>query len=608
MELITRDDIRNIAIIAHVDHGKTTLVDAMFKESHVFRSNEKMDERVMDSNDLEKERGITILSKNTAVMYDGIKINIVDTPGHADFGGEVERVLKMVDSVLLVVDSYEGPMPQTKFVLKKALELKLKPIVVINKIDKPNARPEEVIDEVFDLFLELGADDEQLDFPIIYASAREGFARYNVEDTNMGMEPLFKTIIEHVEPPKGYIDGPFQMLVTTLDSNAFVGKIAIGKVHRGKVKKNQNVALVRQDGSKSNYKITAVFGYNGLKREEIEEAGLGDIIAVSGIMDANIGETIADASNPEALPFVEIDEPTLNMNFMVNDSPFAGKEGEFVTSRHLRDRLMKELETNVSLRVKEITPDCFEVSGRGELHLSVLIETMRREGFELQVSKPTVIFKEENGKKLEPMEYLTIDVPEEFMGAVMEKMGPRKAEMVNMTSAVNGYTRLEFVIPARGLIGFRNEFMTDTKGNGIMNHVFEGYAPYKGEIESRSRGSIVSFEQGEAIAYGLFNAQERGKLFITPGTPVYQGMVVGECSRAEDLDINVCKGKKLTNTRASGSDDAVKLVPVTTLTLEQSIEFIANDELVEVTPESIRIRKRYLDAAERKRMISRSKK
>ncbi len=608
MELITRDDIRNIAIIAHVDHGKTTLVDAMFKESHVFRSNEKMDERVMDSNDLEKERGITILSKNTAVMYDGIKINIVDTPGHADFGGEVERVLKMVDSVLLVVDSYEGPMPQTKFVLKKALELKLKPIVVINKIDKPNARPEEVIDEVFELFLELGADDEQLDFPIIYASAREGFARYNVEDTNDGMEPLFKTIIEHVEPPKGYIDGPFQMLVTTLDSNAFVGKIAIGKVHRGKVKKNQSVALVRQDGTKSNYKITAVFGYNGLKREEIEEAGLGDIIAVSGIMDANIGETIADASNPEALPFVEIDEPTLNMNFMGNDSPFAGKEGEFVTSSHLRDRLMKELETNVSLRVKEITPDCFEVSGRGELHLSVLIETMRREGFELQVSKPNVIFKEENGKKLEPMEYLTIDVPEEFMGAVMEKMGPRKAEMVNMTSAVNGYTRLEFIIPARGLIGFRNEFMTDTKGNGIMNHVFEGYAPYKGEIESRSRGSIVSFEQGEAIAYGLFNAQERGRLFITPGTPVYQGMVVGECSRAEDLDINVCKGKKLTNTRASGSDDAVKLVPVTTLTLEQSIEFIGNDELVEVTPESIRIRKRYLDAAERKRMISRSKK
>ena len=608
MELVTRNDIRNIAIIAHVDHGKTTLVDAMFKASHVFRTNEKMDERVMDSNDLEKERGITILSKNTAVMYNDIKINIVDTPGHADFGGEVERVLKMVDSVLLVVDSYEGPMPQTKFVLKKALELKLKPIVVINKIDKPNARPENVIDEVFDLFLELGADDEQLDFPIIYASAREGFARFNVEDTNEDMEPLFKTIVDHVEPPKGEIDGPFQMLVTTLDSSEYVGKIAIGKIHRGTVKKNQNVALVRQDGTKSNYRITAVFGYNGLKREEVEEAGLGDIIAVSGVLDANIGETIAGAQNPEALPFVKIDEPTLSMNFMVNDSPFAGKEGEFVTSRHLRDRLMKELETNVSLRVKEITPDCFEVSGRGELHLSVLIETMRREGFELQVSKPSVIFKEENGKKVEPMEHLTIDVPEEFMGAVMEKMGPRKGEMVNMTSAVNGYTRLEFSIPARGLIGFRNEFMTDTKGNGIMNHVFEGYAPYKGEIDSRSRGSIVSFEQGDAIAYGLFNAQERGRLFITPGTPVYQGMVVGECSRAEDLDINVCKGKKLTNTRASGSDDAVKLVPVTPMTLEQSIEFIGNDELVEVTPESIRIRKRYLDAAERKRMISRGKK
>ena len=608
MELVTRNDIRNIAIIAHVDHGKTTLVDAMFKASHVFRTNEKMDERVMDSNDLEKERGITILSKNTAVMYNDIKINIVDTPGHADFGGEVERVLKMVDSVLLVVDSYEGPMPQTKFVLKKALELKLKPIVVINKIDKPNARPENVIDEVFDLFLELGADDEQLDFPIIYASAREGFARFNVEDTNEDMEPLFKTIVDHVEPPKGEIDGPFQMLVTTLDSSEYVGKIAIGKIHRGTVKKNQNVALVRQDGTKSNYRITAVFGYNGLKREEVEEAGLGDIIAVSGVLDANIGETIADAQNPEALPFVKIDEPTLSMNFMVNDSPFAGKEGEFVTSRHLRDRLMKELETNVSLRVKEITPDCFEVSGRGELHLSVLIETMRREGFELQVSKPSVIFKEENGKKVEPMEHLTIDVPEEFMGAVMEKMGPRKGEMVNMTSAVNGYTRLEFSIPARGLIGFRNEFMTDTKGNGIMNHVFEGYASYKGEIDSRSRGSIVSFEQGDAIAYGLFNAQEWGRIFITPGTPVYQGMVVGECSRAEDLDINVCKGKKLTNTRASGSDDAVKLVPVTPMTLEQSIEFIGNDELVEVTPESIRIRKRYLDAAERKRMISRGKK
>ena len=608
MELIKREDIRNIAIIAHVDHGKTTLVDAMFKESHVFRSNEKVDERVMDSNDLEKERGITILSKNTAVMYNGIKINIVDTPGHADFGGEVERVLDMVDSVLLVVDSYEGPMPQTKFVLKKALELKLKPIVVINKIDKPNARPEEVIDEVFELFLELGADDEQLDFPIIYASAREGFARYNVEDTNMGMEPLFKTVIEHVQCPEGYVDGPFQMLVTTLDTNEYLGKIAIGKIHRGKVRKNQQVALVRKDGSTSTYKVSGVFGYNGLQREEVQEAALGDIIALSGVTDANIGETIADSQNPEALPYIEIDEPTLNMNFMVNDSPFAGKEGDFVTSRHLRDRLMKELETNVSLRVNEITPDCFEVSGRGELHLSILIETMRREGFELQVSKPNVIFKTIDGKKMEPMEHLTIDVPEEFMGPVMEKMGPRKGEMINMTSAVNGYTRLEFNIPARGLIGFRSEFMTDTKGNGIMNHVFNGYGPYKGDIPTRSRGSIVSFEQGEAIAYGLFTAQERGKLFITPGTPVYEGMIVGECSRAEDIDINVCKGKKLTNTRASGSDDAVKLVPVTQLTLEQSLEFINHDELVEVTPLSVRMRKRALNAAERKRLISRSKK
>ena len=608
MELMKREDIRNIAIIAHVDHGKTTLVDALLKQSNIFRSNEKVQERVMDSNDLEKERGITILSKNTAVMHDGVKINIVDTPGHADFGGEVERVLKMVDSVLLVVDSYEGPMPQTKFVLKKALELELKPIVVINKIDKPDARPEEVIDEVFDLFVELGANDEQLDFPIIYASARNGFARYNVEDTNEDMQPLFETIIKHVAPPEGYLDAPFQMLVTTLDSNVFVGKIALGKIHRGKVKKNQNVALVSNDGTTKNYKVTNLFVYNGLKREETEEAGFGDIVAISGVTDANIGETIADAENPEALPFVHIDEPTLSMNFMVNDSPFAGQEGEFVTSRHLRDRLMKELETNVSLRVREITPDCFEVSGRGELHLSILIETMRREGYEFQVSKANVIYKEENGKKLEPMEYLTIDVPEEFMGPVMEKLGPRKAEMVNMTSAVNGYSRLEFVVPARGLIGFRNEFMTDTKGNGIMNHVFEGYGPYKGDIPSRSRGSIVAFETGDAIAYGLFNAQDKGQLFIGAGVPVYQGMVVGVCGRAEDLDINVCKGKKLTNTRASGSDDAVKLVPPVVMSLENCLEFINNDELVEVTPQNIRMRKTVLDSGERRRLISRNKK
>lgn len=607
MELIKREDIRNIAIIAHVDHGKTTLVDALLKQSHVFRTNEKVQERVMDSNDIEKERGITILSKNTAVMHNGVKINIVDTPGHADFGGEVERVLKMVDSVLLVVDSYEGPMPQTKFVLKKALELGLKPIVVINKIDKPDARPEEVIDEVFDLFLELGANDEQLDFPIIYASARVGYARYNVDDENNDMQPLFETIIKHVECPEGYIDEPFQMLVTTLDSNAFVGKIAIGKIHRGTVKKNQNVSLVTMDGTTKNYKVTNLYTYNGLKREEVNEASMGDIIALSGVTDANIGETIADSQCPEALPFVHIDEPTLSMNFMVNNSPFAGQDGEFITSRHLRDRLMQELETNVSLRVKEITPECFEVSGRGELHLSILIETMRREGYELQVSKANVIFKEENGKKLEPIEYLTIDVPEEFMGPVMEKLGPRKGEMVNMTSAVNGYTRLEFKIPARGLIGFRNEFMTDTKGNGIMNHVFDSYEPYKGEIPTRSRGSIVSFETGEAIAYGLFNAQERGQLFIGPGTPVYQGMIVGVCGRAEDIDINVCKGKKLTNTRASGSDEAVKLVPPVIMSLENALEFINNDELVEITPNNIRMRKIILDSAERKKAISRNK-
>lgn len=608
MELTKREDIRNIAIIAHVDHGKTTLVDALLKQSHVFRSNEKVEERVMDSNDLEKERGITILSKNTAVKYGDVKINIVDTPGHADFGGEVERVLKMVDSVLLVVDSYEGPMPQTKFVLKKSLELGLKPIVIINKIDKPDARPTEVIDEVFDLFVELGANDEQLDFQILYASAREGFARYNVEDDNADMTPIFETIIKYVAPPEGYLDEPLQMLVTTLDTNAFVGKIAIGKIERGRVKRNQTVALVRHDGSTSNYKITSVFTYNGLKREETEEAGMGDIVAVSGVIDANIGETIADASCPEALPFVKIDEPTLSMNFMVNDSPFAGQEGEFVTSRHLRDRLLKELETNVSLRVNEITPDCFEVSGRGELHLSVLIETMRREGYEFQVSKANVIFREENGVKEEPIEYLTIDVPEEFMGPVMEKLGPRKAEMVNMTSAVNGYTRLEFTVPARGLIGFRNEFMTDTKGNGIMNHVFHGYEKYKGDIPGRSRGSIVSFEAGDSIAYGLFNAQERGQLFIGAGVPVYPGMIVGVSSRAEDIDINVCKGKKLTNTRSSGADEALKLTPPIEMSLEQCLEFINSDELVEVTPQNIRMRKRILDSAERRRMISRNKK
>ncbi|MDD7793329.1 translational GTPase TypA [Clostridium sp. 'White wine YQ'] len=608
MNLTVREDIRNIAIIAHVDHGKTTLVDALLKQSNIFRSNEKVEERVMDSNDLEKERGITILSKNTAVIHNGIKINIIDTPGHADFGGEVERVLKMVDSVLLVVDSYEGPMPQTKFVLRKALELGLKPIVVINKIDKPNARPEEVIDEVFDLFLELGAEDEQLDFPIVYASARDGIAKLEVEDESDNMEPLFKTIVEKVEPPKGYADEPLQMLITTLDTSEYVGKIAIGKIVRGTIKKNQNLSIVKQAGKITNFKASNIYTYEGLKRVDTDIASIGDIIAVSGIGDANIGETIADSANPEALPFVDIDEPTLNMNFMVNDSPFAGREGEFITSRHLRDRLFKELETNVSLKVVELSPDCFEVSGRGELHLAILIETMRREGYELQVSKPNVIFKEEHGKKLEPIEYLTIDVPEEFMGPVMEKLGPRKAEMVNMTSAQNGYTRLEFNIPARGLIGFRNEFLTDTKGNGIMNHVFHGYEPYKGEIPGRSRGSIVAFESGDALTYGLFNAQERGTLFIGAGTEVYEGMIVGESSRADDLDVNVCKKKHLSNTRSSGSDDALKLSTPRAMSLEQSLEFINGDELVEVTPVSIRMRKRVLDSGDRKKQISRSKK
>ncbi len=602
MELFTRNDIRNIAIIAHVDHGKTTLVDAMLRGSNVFRKNEKVQERVMDSNDLERERGITILSKNTSVNYNGTKINIVDTPGHADFGGEVERVLKMVDSVLLVVDAFEGTMPQTKFVLKKALELNLNSIVVINKIDRPDARPIEVIDEVFDLFVELGANDEQLDFPIVYCSAKEGIAKLDVEDQSEDMTPLFETIIKRVKAPIGYVDKPLQMLVTTLDSNEYVGKIAIGKIERGVIKRNQNAALIRRDGKIENVKISSLYIYQGLKRVETEEAKLGDIVAVAGIPDINIGETISSSEEPEALPFVNIDEPTLSMNFIVNNSPFAGREGEYVTSRHLRDRLFKELETNVSLRVEETdSADSFKVSGRGELHLSILIETMRREGYEFQVSKPMVIYKEENGQLLEPMEYLTIDVPEDFMGVVMEKLGPRKAEMVNMTSAINGYTRLEFIIPARGLIGFRNEFMTDTKGNGIMNHILEGYDKYKGEIPERSRGSIVAFEGGEAITYGLYNAQERGILFVEPGIGVYEGMIVGESARAEDIEINVCKRKHLSNTRASGSDDALRLTPPRKMTLEQCLEFIASDELVEVTPKSIRMRKRLLNTEMRKK-------
>ncbi|KYH35957.1 GTP-binding protein TypA/BipA [Clostridium tepidiprofundi DSM 19306] len=608
MTNFTRNDIRNIAIIAHVDHGKTTLVDAMLKQSNVFRENEKIEERIMDSNDLEKERGITILSKNTSVFHNGIKINIIDTPGHADFGGEVERVLKMVDSVLLIVDAYEGAMPQTKFVLKKALELELKPIVVINKIDRKDSRPGEVIDEIFDLFVELGANDEQLDFPIVYCSAKQGIAKKELDDDSDNMNPLFDVIIKHVKAPEGELDKPFQLLISSIDYNNFVGKIGIGKIERGKLSKNQQVALIRKDGQINNVRVSNLFVFDGLKRVETDEAILGDIVAVSGIPDINIGETLADKENPEALPFVEIDEPTLTMNFMVNNSPFAGQDGEYVTSRHLRDRLLKELETNVSLRVEETdSPDCLKVSGRGELHLSILIETMRREGYEFQVSKPSVIYKYEDGKKLEPMEYLTIDVPEEFMGVVMEKLGPRKAEMINMTSAVNGYVRLEFNIPSRGLIGFRNEFMTDTKGNGIMNHVLEGYEKYKGEIPERSRGSLVAFETGTAITYGLFNAQERGTLFILPGTEVYEGMIVGENSRTGDIEVNVCKKKHLTNTRSSGADDALKLVPAKQMSLEQCLEFIASDELVEITPKNIRMRKRILDTSQRKKQLNRKR-
>lgn len=608
MNEFVRDDIRNIAIIAHVDHGKTTLVDGMLRQSGIFRSNEKVDERVMDSNDLEKERGITILAKNTAVQYKEIKINIVDTPGHADFGGEVERVLKMVDGVVLLVDAFEGPMPQTRFVLKKALELKLQPIVVINKIDRPDERAREVIDETFELFFELGADNDQLDFPIVYASARDGIAKYELDDESSDLMPLFETIVKYVPAPKGYIDQPLQMLVTTIDSNEYVGRIGIGKIERGTIKKNQQIAICEINGKFRNSKVVTLYTFNGLKREEVEEASLGDIVAVSGIPDINIGETIADQQNPEALHFVHIDEPTISMTFSVNNSPLAGKEGDYVTSRHLRERLMKELDTNVSMRVKETeSTDAFEVAGRGELSLSILIETMRREGYELQVSKPKVIFKDIEGVKSEPIELLTIDVPEDFMGVVMEKLGQRKAEMINMTSAINGYLRLEFKIPSRSLIGYRNEFMTDTKGNGIMNHNFYEYEPFKGEVEERNRGALVAFEAGEAVIYGLYNAQDRGILFIGPGTEVYPGMVVGVCSRSEDIEVNVCKRKAVSNMRAAGTDEAMRLTTPPDMTLEKCLEFITSDELVEVTPKNIRMRKKILDHNMRKRMASKGK-
>ena len=593
-----RENLRNVAIIAHVDHGKTTLVDALLKQSHIFRDNEKVAERVMDSNDLERERGITILSKNTAVMHNDVKINIVDTPGHADFGGEVERVLNMVDGVLLLVDSFEGPMPQTKYVLRKALEQGLKPIVVINKIDRPDQRVHEVEDEVLELFMELEADDDQLDFPVVYASARDGIAKASMEDDSTDMTALFDVLIKEIPAPEGDIDGPLQFMVTTLDYDDFVGKIAVGRIVRGRMKPNQQVVLMNGESTRKG-KIGRVYTYNGLNRVETNEAGMGDIIAFVGIDDINIGETVADVENPEALPTISIDEPTLSMMFSVNNSPFAGREGEYVTSRHLRDRLFKEVETNVSMRVEETdSPDSFKVSGRGELHLAVLIETMRREGYELQVGKPRVIFKDINGQKCEPLEHLTIDVPQEFMGAVMENLGVRKAELINMVELA-GYLRMEFVVPARGLIGFRAQFLTATKGNGIMNHVFHGYAPYKGDIPGRTRGALVAFEDGETTPYGLNSVQDRGTLFLGANVPVYTGQVIGENARENDMDVNPNKKKHVTNMRSSSSDEAVRLTPPRIFSLEQALEWINDDELVEVTPENIRMRKAILDRSAR---------
>ncbi|MGN0558240.1 MAG: translational GTPase TypA [Acutalibacteraceae bacterium] len=590
-----RADLRNIAIIAHVDHGKTTLVDQLLKQSGVFRQNEAVAERVMDSNDLERERGITILSKNTAVMYNGVKINIVDTPGHADFGGEVERILMMVDGVLLLVDAFEGCMPQTRFVLKKALGLGKKPLVVLNKIDRPGARPEEVVDEVLDLFIELGADEDQLEFPVVYASGRDGFASLDPYEQGTDMKPLFDKIIEEIPAPQGDIDGPMQILFSNIDYDDYVGRIGVGRVERGTVKTGQSAVLCSNDGTVKNVKIAKLYQYEGLKRVETETAALGDLVCVSGIADLNIGETACAPDCVEPLPFVKIDEPTVSMNFMVNNSPFAGREGKFVTSRNLRDRLFKEVETNVAMRVEETdSADTFKVSGRGELHLSILIETMRRQNYEFQVSRPQVITKMIDGKLCEPIEYLMIEVPDSYVGAVMEKLGSRKAELVNMGTRESGVTHIEFRIPARGLMGYRPEFLTDTNGNGIMNHVFDGYEEYKGEIVTRHQGSLIAHETGETVAYGLFQVQERGKLFFGPGVEVYEGMIVGASPKAEDLVVNVCKKKHITNTRASGSDDALKLTPPTTLSLEQCLEFIADDELVEVTPKSIRMRKMIL--------------
>ncbi len=600
-----REDVRNIAIIAHVDHGKTTLVDQLLRQSGVFRVGQEVQERVMDSNDIERERGITILSKNTAVFYKDTKINIIDTPGHADFGGEVERVLKMVNGVVLVVDAYEGPMPQTKFVLQKALELDLSVIVCINKVDRPEARPSEVIDETLELMMDLDASDEQLDCPFIFASARGGFARYEMEDDNMDMSPLFETIIKHTPAPEGDPDADTQVLISTIDYNEFVGRIGIGKVDNGGLKVNQECVLVNHhDPDKfKKIKIGKLYEFDGLKRVEVQQASVGSIVAISGIADIHIGDTICSPDHPEAIPFQKISEPTIAMYFMVNDSPLAGQEGKFITSRHLRDRLFRELNTDVSLRVEETdSADCFKVSGRGELHLSVLIENMRREGFEFAVSKAEVLYRyDERNRKLEPMELAYVDVPEEYTGVVIQKLTSRKGALQGMSQAAGGYSRLEFSIPSRGLIGYRGDFMTDTKGNGILNTIFDEYAEYKGDLFYRQTGSLIAFEAGEAITYGLFNAQERGTLFIGPGTRVYSGMVVGQSPKAEDIEINVCKTKKLTNTRSSSADEALKLTPPKIMSLEQALDFIDTDELLEVTPESLRIRKKILDPTMRKR-------
>lgn len=598
------ENIRNVAIIAHVDHGKTTLVDQMLRQSGIFRSNQVVQERVMDSGDIERERGITILSKNTAVHYGDTKINIIDTPGHADFGGEVERVLKMVDGVVLVVDAFEGPMPQTKFVLRKALELDHPVVVCVNKVDRPEARPQEVVDEVLELFLELEANDKQLDSPFVFASARGGYASEDPEAREGDMKPLFEAILNHIPAPEGDVDEPLQALISTIDYSEYVGRIGIGKIENGTIHVNDEVVVLNMHNAETQKKvrITKLYEFDGLQRVEVKEASVGSIVALSGIENIMIGDTICSPLKPEALPFVKISEPTISMTFSVNDSPFAGQEGKYVTSRQIRDRLYKELNTDVSLRVEDTdSMDAMKVSGRGELHLSILIETLRREGYEFQVSKPEVLFREIDGKKCEPMEAVTIDVPEEFVGNVIEKLGARKGEMTNMAPSKGGYTRLEFSIPARGLIGYRNEFMTDTKGNGILNSLFDGYAPYKGEIPTRSQGSLVAFESGEAITYGLYNAQERGDLFIGAGVKVYEGMIVGRNARADDMDINVCKKKQLTNTRASGSDDALRLTPPIQMSLEQCMEFISEDELLEVTPVSLRMRKRILDCNQRRK-------